>query len=1594
MQMKLLLQVLAIGLLPSVCAAKGEPAATAQSQQSRGLFFMENKGQITDQYYKARPDIDFSLPGRGFNMFVGDGQMHYQFIKVENQAELEAQYAAGKKDPLARDKADVTEKLNIYRVDVELLGANKNAVAVSEGRQAYYETYYTETTPKEGALVHSFNKVVYKEIYPNIDWVLYTKDNEFKYEFVVRPGGDPSNIKMKYSGATALNIGKDGALTVKTPLGDIHDQAPYSFVANGKKVATSFILNNDVLSFQIDDYEGELTIDPTVVWGTYYGGSSNSDFAYGVAASRDGSEVYLTGYTSSTNSTSIATSGSFQQSASSTPDAFLAKFNATGVRQWATYYGGSSTEQGYCVALDNSGNVFMIGYTMSSGSTLGTSGVYQQSWSSGRDAYVAKFNSSGTRLWGTYAGGTSDEYAYGLAVDATGDVFLSGYSNAGNTLASPFSHQQNNLNQDAYVVKFNGSNGQRIWGTYFGGNSTELGFGVACDRSGNAILVGYTTGSTSGIASTNAHQGTYNANNDGFVVKFSAAQGTRLWGTYYGGSNTDYLYSVACGGDSNMIAVTGFTYSTSDIASGNGFKTTGDASYGDAFLVKFDSAGNRVWGTYFGGDRSDYPEFGAAANIDLNDNIYICGITYSNSGLAQNGIYNSLGGGSSGYYDAYLAKFLPGGNLDWATYYGGSSTTHDYGYGVGSDFRGNVYLCGRTSSSNQIATSGGHQPTSGSTTDGFLVKIRDCALPGQPGTITGPTTVCEGNATTYSISAVTGATTYQWILPPGWTGTSNGTSITVTPNGTSGTIRVKAGVTCGMGEARSLAINILPAPGAVITPSGPTEFCAGSNVTLTANTGTNLTYVWKNGTNVLGTTTNAHVASTSGLYTVEITSNVNNCTSYSAVEVVTVNPNPAINFPPFSFGCTNHAPINLSATPTGGTYSGAGVSGNTLNLLNAGPGIHSIVYTVTDSNNCTSTANQSITINPAPVVNFPAFNNICADVLVPLNMATPPGGVYTGTGVTGTNFSPFVSGAGSFNVTYTYIDNNNCQASQVQPITVYPLTSVNFPSITPKCIDAPIVNLFATPSGGTFSGSGVVNTQFHPLTGAGNHVVHYYYTNQYNCTTHDSETIVVNPLPTLNFANMGGVCDNAPVTMTATPAGGTYTGPGTGNGAIFDPAAAGVGAHAITYTYTDANTCTNSTTSTVQVDPQPVITSQPYIFVEICEGEPFAVNVGATNAGGYQWQHNSVDIAGANSTSYLVNNAQTVNSGNYQVIVNGVGACAAVELLSSSTAVLVNSNPAVNLTPGSDTICAGDTMMLNSGLTSGMSYVWRLNGQNIPGATSYMYPATAAGVYRVIATNLNTGCDATSTDVTIGVNPSPDATIMYSGPTEFCEGNSLQINNEDTANNVTFQWTNNGQNINGANANSYTANASGQYAVVLTNSYSCVRTSSTVDVTVNPLPTPTVTVLDELGNMTTGQYSYYQWKKDNVDIQGANSQNYQATGPGQYTVMVRDTNGCENTSSSIDPTSVANVKNGGSNFVLYPNPNNGTFTIDGTLKSGDGMVALEIVDVTGKLVYREDVKMSGDKLSKQLNVSNVASGAYMIRVVSDSAREVIPFVKH
>jgi hypothetical protein len=481
---------------------------------------------------------------------------------------------------------------------------------------------------------------------------------------------------------------------------------------NGQQLISRFLLNGNVLSFQLEGYDPKLplTIDPNRIWATYYGGTASTLGTNNSQCATDkAGNVYLAGFTRS--STGIATSGSHQITLGGTVDAFLVKFNSSGVRQWATYYGGSSDDIAEHCLADANGNIYLTGYT-NSATGIATTGAYQTSRGGNYDVFLTKFNSSGIRQWGTYYGGSANDYGYGLAADANGNIYVTGSTGSTTGIATTGSHQStNNGNQDAYLVKFNTS-GVRQWATYYGGGSIEEGASCATDANGNIYVTGR-TGSTTGIATTGSHQATKGSTNsyDGFLVKFNSS-GVRQWASYYGGSSEDICNS--CAVDVNgSVYITGYTSSSSGIAASGSHQTVLSGTL-DAFLAKFSSSGVRQWATYYGGSNTDYVE---SCATDGNGNIYIAGITQSSSGIATSGSHQTKLNSAE---DAFLVKFNNTGVRQWSTYYGGDDSERSMS--CAADTLGNIYLSGSTESSSSIAYNG-HQMNRFDTVDAFLVKF-------------------------------------------------------------------------------------------------------------------------------------------------------------------------------------------------------------------------------------------------------------------------------------------------------------------------------------------------------------------------------------------------------------------------------------------------------------------------------------------------------------------------------------------------------------------------------------------------------------------------------------------------------------------------------------------------------------------------------------------------------------------------------------------------------------------------------------------------------------------------------------------------------
>lgn len=806
------------------------------------LLFLENNGQVANDKGIPLTEVLFTAKTAGAQVYVTATSIHYVFTKVD----LSRSSRAGVSD-LRRDSI---KSVTTHHFTVELVGANPNATLIKQEPQPYFENHYLAHCPA-GVQAKSYKRFTLKDVYPGIDWVVYSHGQNLKYDFVLASGRDAAKIKVKVKDA-ASSMSKNGSMVMTTSLGKVEEEKPISFQL-GQALNTRFKpLGHQTYGFEVSgmNTNAPLTIDPNVVWSTYYGGSSYetsnscvSDFS---------GNVYLAGATGSAN---MPVSGRAHQSGfAGGVDAFIVKLSSNGTRLWATYYGGSSDEDGLCT-LDPSGNLYVAGFTNSL--NFPVAGAHQSLKAGSEDAFLLKFNSSGTRLWATYYGGIGRDQGRVCTTDALGNVYFSGFTASSDFPVQGAVQSFNNGQFDSFLVKFNG-NGNLLWSTYFGGAQDDVSWSCATDGLNNVYLTG-TTSSANFPMTPGAFQTILAGNRDAYLAKF-AANGSLIWSTYYGGTGIDDAISCTIDpmGNVYMAGPTGSV----DFPVSNAFQASYAGGSADAFLVKFSGTGVRLWATFYGGN--DVEDCSSCV-VDALGNVYITGETSSIQFPVTAGAYQSTYGGSA--YDAYLVQFNAQGQQLWASYFGGDGI--DIGNFCSADGLGNVYLTGATTSTN-LPTVGAYQGANAGGFDAFVTRLSNCAVLAKP-TISriGDTTFCAGDSV-----VLTAPSGYAYL----WSSGSTTQSITVRTPGHYSVRIITNG--CGSEVSDPVQVQVIPSPLLpVITANRPTTFCVGDSVRLSAPTG--FSYIWST-----SDTTQSVVVKNPGTYSVRVISG--SCVSPEASLVVSL----------------------------------------------------------------------------------------------------------------------------------------------------------------------------------------------------------------------------------------------------------------------------------------------------------------------------------------------------------------------------------------------------------------------------------------------------------------------------------------------------------------------------------------------------------------------------------------------------------------------------------------------------------------------------------------------------------------------------------
>jgi hypothetical protein len=696
------------------------------------------------------------------------------FEANQGQADSPAQFIARGRDseflisPSAAEfvlrKMTAPRNFSERTVRMQFTGANKGAQISGAEELSGKINYLIGNEPARWRTgVATFARVRVGQLYPGVNLAYYGNQRQLEYDFTVAPEADPGVIAIHFDGADKISVNPAGELVLNLGDSEIRQPKPVIYqTANGerKEISGGYkILDACTAGFAVGDYDHglALVIDPILSYSTYFGGNAD-DTAWKVAVDANGF-VYVAGQTLSSQFAAkvpLSTPGAFQtnyQGGSQAGDAFVAKFGNSGSNLvYYTYLGGSADDAAYGLAVDAAGDAYVAGatespnfptksaiYTNISGVLNPHVGLYPA------DAFVAELDPSGSNLvYSTYLGGENADAAYGIAVDLSGNAYLTGFTYSTNFpvtnaiqnhLACPPNTIYVNNNANAFVAKIGAGGSPLLYSTYFGGTNYDLGKSIAVDSAGSAYVTGFTD-STNFPTTANAFQTVLTSTNfiggnNAFVAKFSPAGTNLIYSTLLGGTNNDQAFGIAVNAVGNAYVTGGttspnFPNTTTNLSIlSNGL--TNNTIYGyplttNAFLTQIVWNGTNAaigYSAVFGGTNFGI-DTGYGVAVDPQGNAFVCGAS-STAGFPALNAANYFAATNAGGSDAFVTAFGPGGSaLLYSVLLGGSA--NDFGYGIAVDTNSNAYVVGQTLSAN-FPTNNALDPALNGPSDAFLAKI-------------------------------------------------------------------------------------------------------------------------------------------------------------------------------------------------------------------------------------------------------------------------------------------------------------------------------------------------------------------------------------------------------------------------------------------------------------------------------------------------------------------------------------------------------------------------------------------------------------------------------------------------------------------------------------------------------------------------------------------------------------------------------------------------------------------------------------------------------------------------------------------------------
>jgi hypothetical protein len=758
------------------------------------------------------------------------------------------------------------------------------------------------------------------------------------------------------------------------------------------------------------------------------------------------------------------------------------------------------------------------------------------------------------------------------------------------------------------------------------------------------------------------------------------------------------------------------------------------------------------------------------------------------------------------------------------------------------------------------------------------------------------------------------------------------------------------------------------------------------------------------------------------------------------------------------FCSTDPVQTLTQGSPSGGVYSGTGVSGNTFSPISAGVGSHMIKYVVTSTNGCKDSATTTVGVSSGSSVSATAMPAMCEnDAAVMLTNGSPTGGVYSGSGVSSGVFNPSVSGSGLFTIKYV-VGSGSCKDSTTFTIRVNAKPNVTLSAIGPFCSSDPVQSLTqGSPSGGVYFGNGVSSGSFTPSTaGVGSHLVSYAVTGSNGCSDTATTTVVVSSGTTPTLGSFSDMCvyDSSITLSGGSPSGGTFLGSGVING-IFDPAIAGVGTHTISYSH--PNACGKLATSSIKVIGRPVISTSG--DTSVCPGD--AVRLQAIGARSYSWTPTG-SLSGAVTSTPMASPVMTTT----YVVMGTDSGCVGYDSLT----VVVH--PSARILAGNgDTTCSGKPIQLQA--TGGVSYTWTpttgLSASNIANPIATL---TSSQTYQVQGVDAN-GCRGIAS-ASVHIKANPQASISSISP--VCAGDSafsltggsptggnysgmavsggmfdpsqaqLGLNTvyytitdsvgctgkESTTVEVrgiaSITWANkftlcqneaavqlapnpNGGTYSGISVSNNQIDPQqlgvGKHKLVysFTDSIGCKTVDNQV-VTVNP-SNPISSVQGIFNAIINRSYSYqvkavngasYTWTLTGGRFQSKNNNlvtvQWGAGPSGTLKVVQVNTYGCMDSTTvdiAINPVGESEYALAESILKVYPNPVQDVMTIELTQFKRE-FVSFKLVSLEGKTVVERSVEVENENSTIILDVSHLADGMYLLQAESQGESMILPII--